>query len=436
MAGEQRDAGTYTATASSLSNSNYALPTNKTTLFTINKAELTLNLVVNNQMAPYTGEPINATNSYEKKALLDGQALEHEITIEGTAVYTYSSSSYPASTNPPTNAGSYTIALSGLTISSNNYIVNVIYTDGTLTIVPQEIGITWDNTTFTYDGTAHIPNATATNLVSGDTCTITVTGGQTNAGTYTATAASLSNSNYSLPTNKTVSFTINKADISPTAYVDDYEYGETVSPTITGNSGNGNVIYYYSTENTTTGGTVWTTSTAINAGFYYMYAIIEETTNYNGATTSTTSFYVLTVSLSVPTADTTAFIYNGKTQTYMPIGFDSSTMNITGNMAINAGTQNVIVSLKDPINYYWETPESEYGDKIFSFIITPKEITVSFTGYEGLIYTGNKQNITISLNGIIDGDTCEYTVIGNEGTNAGTYTCEAVSYTHLTLPTT
>lgn len=36
-------------------------------------------------------------------------------------------------------------------------------------------------------------------LAEGDTCNITVTGGQTEAGTYTAQAAAIDNANYKLP---------------------------------------------------------------------------------------------------------------------------------------------------------------------------------------------------------------------------------------------
>ena len=54
------------------------------------------------------------------------------------------------------------------------------------------------NLTFPYDGISHKPTATATNLYSSDVCVITVDGAKVNAGSYTATASALSNSNYAL----------------------------------------------------------------------------------------------------------------------------------------------------------------------------------------------------------------------------------------------
>jgi len=62
-----------------------------------------------------------------------------------------------------------------------------------------------------YDGKPHVPTATVTNTVGDDKCNVTVSGEQTDVGTYTATATGLSNSNYKLPVQKTVTFEIVKA---------------------------------------------------------------------------------------------------------------------------------------------------------------------------------------------------------------------------------
>ena len=62
-----------------------------------------------------------------------------------------------------------------------------------------------------YDGKPHVPTATVTNTVGDDKCKVTVSGEQTDVGTYTATATELSDSNYKLPAQKTVTFEIVKA---------------------------------------------------------------------------------------------------------------------------------------------------------------------------------------------------------------------------------
>ena len=62
-----------------------------------------------------------------------------------------------------------------------------------------------------YDGKPHVPTATVTNTVGDDKCNVTVSGEQTEVGTYTATATELSDSNYKLPAQNTVTFEIVKA---------------------------------------------------------------------------------------------------------------------------------------------------------------------------------------------------------------------------------
>ena len=62
-----------------------------------------------------------------------------------------------------------------------------------------------------YDGKPHVPTATVTNTVGDDKCNVTVSGEQTEVGTYTATATELSDSNYKLPAQNTITFEIVKA---------------------------------------------------------------------------------------------------------------------------------------------------------------------------------------------------------------------------------
>ncbi|MCR5488005.1 MAG: hypothetical protein K6F35_10880 [Lachnospiraceae bacterium] len=83
-----------------------------------------------------------------------------------------------------------------------------------LTIGKKEIGIAWSNTSLTYNKTAQLPTATATGLVNGDACLLTVTGSQPNAGTYTASVTALDNDDYQLPAAVTHEFTIHKKKVT------------------------------------------------------------------------------------------------------------------------------------------------------------------------------------------------------------------------------
>ena len=84
---------------------------------------------------------------------------------------------------------------------------------------PKSVTVTWGATSFTYNGQAQAPTASATSGVTGETINVTRTTG-TNAGSYTSTASISSvtggrarKENYTL-TGNTKAFTINKATVA------------------------------------------------------------------------------------------------------------------------------------------------------------------------------------------------------------------------------
>ena len=86
-------------------------------------------------------------------------------------------------------------------------------------ITQREItSVTWSASTWTYDGKTHAPTATAKGVLSVDVKNfkVNVSGSQKKAGTFTAKAASVSNSNYKLKQNFTKSCTINKKEVTVT----------------------------------------------------------------------------------------------------------------------------------------------------------------------------------------------------------------------------
>ena len=108
------------------------------------------------------------------------------------------------------DAGSYTATATGL--SNGNYALSGDVTQ-TFTIAPKPVGLKWSGTSLAYNGKAQKPTATATGLVKGDRCTVTVKGSRKRAGSYTAKAVGLSNGNYALPKARTKTCTIRKKTI-------------------------------------------------------------------------------------------------------------------------------------------------------------------------------------------------------------------------------
>ena len=231
----------------------------------------------------------------------------------------------------------------------------------TLTIEKKEIGITWGNTQFTYDGTSHVPKATATGLVGSDACTITVDGAQTNAcadgATYTATAAALSNANYKLPSNNIITFTIAKAEMAVTAEnvikaYDGKAYGITVTVTKPANAA-GCTIMYGETEGSYTLTTSPAYSTYGTRTVYYQ--VTDSSNNYKTYTGSAT------VSIADTTAPTGSISAGGKTTT----GFVSS---VTFTNYVYA-PQKVTIEIEDSGSgadeiYYYVTQSAVSSTKI------------------------------------------------------------------------
>lgn len=198
-----KNVGTYYVKASVAQTANYQGATTDAKSFQITKKTLTV--TANNKTITYGEVPNNSGVTYD--GFVNG---ETENVLDGQLTYTYNYSQYG-------NVGSsYTITPGGLT--SGNY--DISFENGTLTVNKKEIGITWGDTQFTYNGSAQIPTATPTGMVNGDTITLTVSGAQTNAGTgYTATVAAINGAkagNYALPNSVTTTFSIAQKEVTIT----------------------------------------------------------------------------------------------------------------------------------------------------------------------------------------------------------------------------
>ena len=204
--------------------------------------------------------------------------------LSGAAV-TYSSSVQNVATVD--NTGSVSIKGAGSTEINASFAGDNNVKPGsasyTLTVNPKEVGLTWGTTAFIYDGSAHVPTATATGLVGNDACTVTVDGAKTDAGSsYIATASALSNANYSLPAdNNTTTFSIAKAastvTTAPTANTLTYSGSDQVLVTAGAASGG---TMQYSLDNKTFTATV---PTETNVGSYIVYYKVVGDANHENA---------------------------------------------------------------------------------------------------------------------------------------------------------
>ena len=205
-----------------------------------------------------------------------------------------------------------------------------------LTVSPKQLGISWSNTSFTYDGESHVPTASLIGVKSGDTCTVSVTGAQTNAGSHTATASlsGTDSGNYILPEDKkTCSFTISKANIR--------------SATVT----LGSTLTYTSTEQTQSVSKVELSGEDItaycdvsnnkgtNAGSYSLTVTAKADSNYTGSVSK--AFTIAKKAITPTVTVTGSYSYTGSaiTPTYT-----------VKNVSTTLATSDYTASIKDNIN--------------------------------------------------------------------------------------
>lgn len=204
--------------------------------------------------------------------------------LSGAAV-TYSSSVQSVATVD--NTGSVSIKGAGSTEINASFAGDDNVKPGsasyTLTVNPKEVGLTWGTTAFIYDGSAHVPTATATGLVGNDACTVTVDGAKTDAGSsYIATASALSNANYRLPAdNNTTTFSIAKAASSVTTAPtgNTLTYTGSTQALVTAGAASGGTMQY-SLDNQTFTESV---PTGIKVGSYTVYYKVVGDANHENA---------------------------------------------------------------------------------------------------------------------------------------------------------
>jgi len=138
-------------------------------------------------------------------AVADGGTPMYCLTLDGT---------YSESIPTGKNAGVYTVYYYAK--GDANHSDSAKAGPVEVSVAKRTAALVWADLQFTYDAQSHIPTATVANLVAGDSCTVTVGGAQTNAGTHTATATGLSNANYALPTDPTKQFEIAKKPLTLT----------------------------------------------------------------------------------------------------------------------------------------------------------------------------------------------------------------------------
>ena len=337
------------------------------------------------------------------------------------------------------NAGSATNTLSSVVIKNasgtdvtSNYTVTKA--NGTLTISKKSVAVIWGSTTtFTYNGSAQAPTASATSGVTGETINVTRTTGK-NAGSYTSTASCSSVtggqalcSNYTL-TGTTKAFTINKASSTNptlTAYEGTYD-GASHTFTISGGAGG---TVQYSTDGGTTWGTTKPTRTV--AGTTTVHVRILGDVNHNNTTAISTTIKIKQRATTVTSASASK-TYDGSALTKASgcasatnlVSGDTATCTNTGTIKNAGSATNTLSSVviknasgTDVTSNYTVTKANG------TLTISKKSVAVIWGSTTTFTYNGSAQAPTASATSGVTGETINVT--RTTGTNAGSYTSKA-----------
>ena len=180
----------------------------------------------------------------------------------------------------------------------------------------------------------------------------------------------------------------------------------------------GNMITYYPAGYDSSTMTIsGNTGTACNS--YTAYVTLK-----NGYAWSNNSAYSLTFHwridprpITKPTSGTNSFEYNGLEQTYLPSGYDSKTMNISGNTAIQVGTYTAVISRKNS-NYKWS--DNTTASFNLTWTITPKPIEKPIEQNKNILVFNNAEQTYIP-SGFVSS---QMVITGNKNTDVGEYTAK------------
>ncbi len=279
----------------------------------------------------------------------------------------------PASGYVP--AGTYSVTITGdcgTAVTSNEVIV-----------APATVTVDWGNTSFTYNGSSQSPTASITG-VDGNPITLSVAGGQTNAGTgYIATASfNPANTNYILNGNTTI------FDIAPATVTVDWANtsltynGNNQAPTASITGVDGNPIALSIAGGQTNAGTGYIATASFNPA----------NTNYI-LNANTTTFDIASATVTVDWANT-SLTYNGSSQapTASITGVDGNpiTLSIAGGQT-NAGTGYIATASFNPANtnYILNGNTTEFAIAVKPITIIAIDETIDYGQTPALAYNIN-----------------------------------------------
>ncbi len=380
--------GTYTASVTNLTNPNYKLPDNSTFTYEITKATISLGSLTFDTAS----QEYNKTVLYPKMigSLPDGVEIEYE--------------------GLSSDAGTHTITINFIVGSNYNDIPSV---NVNVTITKRKISIEWTSLVAVYTGQSSYPSYKLKGIISGDECSITVSGDGVDVGEYTITVTGITNNNYDLDeADRTTKYTIIPADYDMSGITfenKEYVYdGETHLPSLIGTLPNGVTVSFSEGAKNVSDGLVTVDATFSTSDV-----------NYNTPNSMSATVRIVAKELTINWSN---LEYTYDHQSHKPtatasglIGNDTCELTING-YGINAGEYECRVNSVGNANYYanstatliikkaqYDMSSITFADATYTYDGSEHQQTISglssIVGLDGIspevdTYTGSVKNVS------------------------------------------
>lgn len=297
----------------------------------------------------------------------------------------------------------------------DNYVLSTTALETTATIEKATVGLTWSgNTGLVYDGEPVSVTASATGLVNGDQCAVTVeNGAQTDAGTYTAKATGLGNDNYQLPADVEQSYTIAPRPVKLSWGESSFTYDgdeKTVTATITNLVPDDVCALTYSGNAETEHGSYTAEVTALGNANYTLEGGAGLTHSWSIGK-AVVSFTVSGNSHTYDGDPKTAEVTQDAGQTQIPAGGYEVKYGGAASQT-EAGTYDITVTITNG-NFCFEDGKDTMV--VGKLTIGEQAVEIPTEDDTEFVYSGAEQTYAIAENVL-------YTVSGNVQKDAGTYT--------------
>lgn len=337
---------------------------------------------------------------------------------------------YGANVNVGVNAGSVIIkakANGNYTFANAVKNFNIVAQAGTVSIsgnLNVTFGTAVPNVTINKNGS---DGATTTYYYTNAACTEgKTTTKPTAAGNYWVQVEMAAGTNFGAAVSNALSFTISRADITPSVSITGWTYKDSASvPSVTGNTGNGAVTYKYKAKNLAD--SAYSTTVPTNAGEYTVKAEIAETSNFN-AGSATANFTI------APKALDSTMVANVAPQAYTGSEIKPTPAVTDGTVLINNTDftydyeDNTYVGTTAKVKV--EGKGNYSGEVVKEFSITAIDQTPAITQAASVTKGGNtvdlkplvanaKGDVSFTISGEVNGCTIDNGVL-TSGENSGT----------------